>query len=68
MRGFLSGEALFVLWQIYIYFSLKGYTQKDSPKNEHFVISHHLLTLKLFQTCMHFFLLLKTKGRYFEEC
>jgi len=49
MRGFLSGEALFVLWQIYIYFSLKGYTQKDSPKNEHFVISHHLLTLKLFQ-------------------
>ncbi len=28
---------------------------------------HHLLTFKLFQTCMTFFLLLKKKG-YFEKC
>ncbi len=31
-------------------------------------ISHHLLTLLLFQTCMHFFLSVKYKSRYFEEC
>jgi len=39
--------------------------QRDSsPKKEN---RRNLLTLKLFQTCMNFFLLLKHKRRYFEE-
>ncbi len=37
----------------------------SSPKNEN---CYHLLTLTLIQTCKNFFLLLKHKRRYFEEC
>jgi len=32
------------------------------PHNE---MCHHLLTLKLFQTCIHFFVLLNTKEDFF---
>jgi len=40
-----------------IFVAVKGIVQ---PKN-------HLLTFKLFQSCMHFFFSVEHKRRYFEE-
>jgi len=37
-------------------------SKANYPQNE---MCHHLLTLKLFQTCIHFFVLLNTKEDFF---